>query len=219
MVTTSVREQVLQLIREERDRQLSKYGTNADLHHGFGAAWLYPYSMDCAPSIEAVFRADYENYEGVQGQPTWMHLIREEVAELFESAEREHTVSEAVQVAALCVSLAEQLMAPRAEVVPPPLPLSNANRGLIEKAYDDGFGGAFELTRDPENPSWVIGTYDGRDLYYVGREIDGVLYSIATSRGGMVSVLVGEELIKYEDGQLFLSVREARDYIKKAFAK
>lgn len=161
MVTTSVREQVLQLIREERDRQLSKYGTNADLHHGFGAAWLYPYSMDCAPSIEAVFRADYENYEGVQGQPTWMHLIREEVAELFESAEREHTVSEAVQVAALCVSLAEQLMAPRAEVVPPPLPLSNANRGLIEKAYDDGFGGAFELTRDPENPSWVIGTYEG----------------------------------------------------------
>lgn len=113
-MTDSVREQVLQLIRDERARQLRQYGTNADLNLGFGtddsSPWLSPYSFNDATVVERAFRRDYELYETIAGRPTWMHLIREEVAELFESLDREHTIAEAVQVAALCVSLVETLL-------------------------------------------------------------------------------------------------------------
>lgn len=112
MRDSDVQEHVLGLIREEREFQTRQYGTNADLELGFGdgKGWLYPYSGDAAPLTEALFRSDYVRYEDENGQPTWMHLIREEVAELFETEERDHTVEEAVQVAALCVSLVENLL-------------------------------------------------------------------------------------------------------------
>lgn len=72
--------------------------------------WLLPYSGALSGKIEAAFRADYEEYEGKHGRPTWMHLIREEVAELFDTHTADRTISEAIQVAALCVSLCEKLI-------------------------------------------------------------------------------------------------------------
>lgn len=112
--TTPRREQVLHLIREERTRQIAQYGTNAELPMGFGGTvappWLAPFSMVGADEVERLFRHDYEVHEHVTGEPTWMHLIREEVAELFDTHHRERTIDEAVQVAALCVSLVELLL-------------------------------------------------------------------------------------------------------------
>lgn len=113
--TTPRRERVLHLIREERSRQLEKYGTNDNLLLGFGSTvsaypWLLPYSDASGSRIEAAFRADYEAYENSHGNPTWMHLIREEVAELFDARHSRDAVDEAIQVAALCVSLVENLL-------------------------------------------------------------------------------------------------------------
>lgn len=113
--TTPRREQVLDMIREERLRQIEIYGTNDSILLGFGSRvsacpWLAPYSDDDASTVESTFRRDYEEHAEKYGAPTWMHLIREEVAELFESHNGRLALEEAVQVAALCVSLSEQLL-------------------------------------------------------------------------------------------------------------
>lgn len=112
--TTSRRERLLHMVREERTRQDEQYGeVNETLALGFGASshpWLLPYSDADANRIEAAFRADYGQYEKDNGTPTWMHLIREEVSELFASTAVDEAVAEAIQVAALCVSLAEKLL-------------------------------------------------------------------------------------------------------------
>lgn len=113
--TTPRREEVLHLIREERARQIKMYGTNDDLEMGFGSSvsaypWLAPFSDQNAGIVESYFRADYERYTQSRGKPTWMHLIREEVAELFEAGRHEDVIDEAVQVAALCTSLVEHLL-------------------------------------------------------------------------------------------------------------
>jgi hypothetical protein len=113
--TTPRREQVLFLIREERTRQLQQYGANEDNEMWFGGTvpsypWLSPFSVSEADAVERSFRHDYELYVYVQGKPSWMHLIREEVAELFKADCREDVITEAVQVAALCTSLVELLL-------------------------------------------------------------------------------------------------------------
>ena len=127
--TTLLREWVLDLVRAERVRQLNTYGTNADLEPGFGGMvsgypWLSPYTHDDATEVEASFREDYEYHERRHGKPTWMHLIREEVAELFAAHDHEDLVAEAIQVAALCVSFVEHIhgggvVVPPQEVIPP----------------------------------------------------------------------------------------------------
>lgn len=114
MKTTPTREQVLNLVREERARQVRLYGTNDDLLLGFGGTmpghpWLTPFSEMDPIMVESAFRSDYERYEEAYGKPTWMHLIREEVAELFATRNRFCAMEEAVQVAALCTSLVEHL--------------------------------------------------------------------------------------------------------------
>lgn len=115
--TTHYRERVLNLVRDERAQQDEKYGHLNHCHPmGFGGnvpvyPWLMPYSNADSGRIEAAFRADYGGYEKTHGLPTWMHLIREEVAELFDTRTSSDTIEEAVQVAALCVSLCEQLLA------------------------------------------------------------------------------------------------------------
>ena len=113
--TTTRRERLLHMVREERARQDEQYGdVNPTLALGFGNGtthpWLLPYSDANADQIEAAFRADYGQYESDNGVPTWMHLIREEVSELFASTAVDEAVVEAIQVAALCVSLAEHLI-------------------------------------------------------------------------------------------------------------
>jgi hypothetical protein len=113
---TSRRDRLLHMVREERTRQDAQYGeVNETLALGFGDGatvypWLLPYSDANANQIEAAFRADYGQYESDNGTPTWMHLIREEVSELFASTAVDEAVAEAIQVAALCVSLAEKLL-------------------------------------------------------------------------------------------------------------
>ena len=114
--TTHYREMVLNLVRDERTRQDQTHGLNLDVEMGFGGSvpsypWLMPYSDADSGRIEAAFRADYGEYESTHGLPTWMHLIREEVAELFDTHSSPDAIEEAVQVAALCVSLCEQLLA------------------------------------------------------------------------------------------------------------
>lgn len=115
-MTRVYQERVLQMIREERARQIDKYGFNEGLLLGFGSRvsaypWLTPYSYADSKTVESVFRADYEYYTNTHGQPTWMHLIREEVAELFDTTVFHDALEEAVQVASLCVSLCEKLLA------------------------------------------------------------------------------------------------------------
>lgn len=113
----NAREHVLHLVRQERTRQIAMYGHNRDLALGFGGSvalpWLSPFSSATSSSVERVFREDYEAYVAVHGKPSWMHLIREEVAELFDSMTEDSDsdpVTEAVQVAALCVSLVEFIL-------------------------------------------------------------------------------------------------------------
>ena len=112
----TLRERILAMVRQERSRQVFLYGHNEELEMGFGGSvsdypWMMPYTADPSGLVEAMFRTDYEKYEGEHGKPTWMHLIREEVAELFAATETEDVITEAVQVAALCVSLVEHLLA------------------------------------------------------------------------------------------------------------
>lgn len=111
----TLRERILAMVRQERSRQVFLYGHNEELEMGFGGnvsdyPWLMPYTADPHGLVEEAFRTDYEHYEAQHGSPTWMHLIREEVAELFTATETEDVIAEAVQVAALCASLIEHLM-------------------------------------------------------------------------------------------------------------
>lgn len=119
-MTTAAREVALSLVRVERARQIKMYGTNDDLELGFGSTlsypWLTPYVEEDSGMVETTFRQDYESYEMNHGKPTWMHLIREEVAELFKTRQCEDAVEEAVQVAALCVSLVEKLLDSKGEL-------------------------------------------------------------------------------------------------------
>lgn len=210
-----LREQILDQVRDERQRQLELYGPNDDLQIGFGSgvvkSWLFPFSSASAKRVSEKFREDYSDHELANGSPTWMHLIREEVAELFEADSKEDRITEAVQVAALCVSLAEHLL----QFGDLGLKMSHKNLLLIIKAYDDGAGGNLDLRQ--RDDGWVEGMFDGF-LMYEGIEIDGTLYSISHMSGGQITVAVDEE-ISTVDGVWFDTVAEARAYIKGLSAK
>lgn len=107
---------VLENVFEERLRQVAKYGHNEDLQFGTGpdVQWL-PEDPDRAVRIELIFRRDYEKHEARNGKPTWMHLIREEVAEAFKESDPDRLEAELTQVAALCVSWIEKIRAERDE--------------------------------------------------------------------------------------------------------
>lgn len=114
LTSTLLRDEVLRLVMVERARQLTQHGRNDDKPLGFGGSvtsypWLRPFTDASPEEIEELFRGDYLDYEQGHGQPTWMHLIREEVSELFKTENVEDAVAEAIQVAALCVSLVEHL--------------------------------------------------------------------------------------------------------------
>jgi hypothetical protein len=106
---------VLLEVREERARQFERYGSNADLQDGTGpdAPWLGqeldPSERLTAKELEAHFRSDYVAHEQLTGAPTWMHLIREEVAEAFMEKDPVRLRAELLQVAALAVSWVEKL--------------------------------------------------------------------------------------------------------------
>lgn len=106
-----VMEEVLDRIREERGRQFARYGLNDDLADGTGprTAWLAPLAWDPAVDVEQVFRADYEEFEDETGAPTWVHLVREEIAEAFQEDDDARLADELIQVAALCTSWVERI--------------------------------------------------------------------------------------------------------------
>lgn len=108
--------EVLLQVREERARQFAQYGDNSDLEDGTGPLkpWLSPLRQSAAYEIERELRKEYLNHEAAHGKPTWMHLIREEVAEAFMEDDPARLRAELLQVAALAVSWIEKLDA-RAE--------------------------------------------------------------------------------------------------------
>lgn len=99
---------VLVEVSNERERQFTQYGTNDDLLDGTGpgVTWLRPLASTWpADQVERNFRRDYE----LQPAITWMHLVREEVAEAFMEDDPVKLRSELIQVAALAVSWIEKL--------------------------------------------------------------------------------------------------------------
>lgn len=103
---------VLDLVLKERGEQEARYGeANEVILDGTGSfnRWLLPYTSAPATRIQDWLRQDYEAYEQEWGAPTWMHLVREEIAEAFQESDHERLASELVQVAALCVSWVERL--------------------------------------------------------------------------------------------------------------
>ena len=102
---------VLSEVRDERGAQFSRYGTNETLLDGTGKAsrWLAPVSDTSAVSVERLFRENYESFEDAYGSPTWMHLLREEIAEVFVESDTDRLREELIQVAALAVSWVEKI--------------------------------------------------------------------------------------------------------------
>ena len=108
---------VLADVRDERGAQFARYGTNETLLDGTGKAsrWLAPVSDTSAVSAERLFRENYESFEDAYGSPTWMHLLREEIAEVFVESDTDRLREELIQVAALAVSWVEKIDARGAE--------------------------------------------------------------------------------------------------------
>lgn len=104
---------VLGDIAMERHRQIKRYGLNRENPDGTGprTAWLLPLAPESAAEIQKVFRQDYEDWEeeGGNGPVTWVHLIREEIAEAFQETDPDRLRAELIQVAALCVSWIQNL--------------------------------------------------------------------------------------------------------------
>lgn len=102
---------VLEQVFEERIRQVERYGHNENIEDGTGpeTRWLLPFTTDGAEDIEDKLREDYETFEEETGDPTWVHLLREEMAEVFVEDDPIKLRAELLQVAALCVSWAEKL--------------------------------------------------------------------------------------------------------------
>lgn len=205
MDALTIREQVLSLIRAERDRQLDMYGDNADLPLGLDE-WLMPYTDESPAEIEDSFRGHYEYVEKKDGHVSWGLLIREEVAEMFAAISTEDLLEEAIQVAALCVSLVETHLT-RGHVV-----LSADNMRMIREAWQPAdvrlrrsVGGYFQVAMGPSGLEQVV---------MEGIEIEGTLHSICLSGPGTVTVLTGDELITHQDGPDFPSVHEAKAYIE-----
>ena len=103
---------VLAAVRTHRAEQIAMYGDNADLLDGTGpeVRWLATRpsfsSRSTAELIEVRLRQEYDSHPAV---PSWMHLVREEVAEAFMESDPVRLRAELLQVATLCVSWMENL--------------------------------------------------------------------------------------------------------------
>ncbi len=103
-------EAVLELVLAERRSQEARYGhVNDTLADGSGpeTRWLAPFTGASAEQVQRELRMDYEEFEDETGSVTWVHLVREEIAEAFLETDPERLAEELVQVAALCVSWVE----------------------------------------------------------------------------------------------------------------
>ena len=144
---------VLDLVLKERRVQEARYGDVSEkFSDGSGPStrWLLPYTSQPASAIEKSLRLDYEDFEEEAGLVTWVHLVREEVAEAFQESDPERLAAELIQVAALCVSWVERLPVHEeegAESTPLHLELSKVRairsdieslRSALEKTQEDG---------------------------------------------------------------------------------
>lgn len=113
-------QRVLNDVLARRHQQVTQYGMNEDLANGTGpdVKWLYPVELNAlymtepgatATDIEELLRQEYAEHERDTGNPTWMHLVREEVAEAFKENDPAKLEDELLDVAALCVSWVEKL--------------------------------------------------------------------------------------------------------------
>jgi hypothetical protein len=105
--------EIIGRVWSERHRQVSMYGFNETLKWGTGpdVEWMNPITNFRAETLESVLRIDYEKFSKDEGLPTWMHLVREEMAEAFMEEDPERLAEELIQVAALCVSWVERITA------------------------------------------------------------------------------------------------------------
>lgn len=101
---------VLSDVFTERMVQHERYD-NDKTEFGFSpeTRWLLGVGIsNSAAEIQQLLRRDYDEFE--EGQPvTFVHLIREEVAESFEADDPKRAYAELIQVAALAVSACEQM--------------------------------------------------------------------------------------------------------------
>lgn len=102
---------VLADVAQERRRQRARYGDNATVPIDTGpeSQWLKPITNAGAAQIESNLRLEYELNEHATGTTTWVRLIREETAEAFMETDLAKLRTEAVQAAALWVSLIERI--------------------------------------------------------------------------------------------------------------
>lgn len=103
---------VLDLVLAERREQEARYGVPNELildGTSPDTRWLLPLTNASATEIQEELRSDYESFEQENWGITWMHLVREEVAEAFLEMDPGRLAEELIQVAALCVSWVERL--------------------------------------------------------------------------------------------------------------
>lgn len=103
--------EILERVFQERQSQEARYGEqNAKCQSGTGpdTCWLLPFTGASATKIQHRLRYDYEEYE-YDAPVTWVHLVREEIAEAFQEDDPARLAEELIQVAALCVSWVERL--------------------------------------------------------------------------------------------------------------
>lgn len=106
------RREILLDINAACDRAERQYGkANDTLDDGTGPdhVWLMPYTLDGATDIEKTLRRDYEKYEDDNGLPTWLHVLREEVAEAALEDDLPALRAEVLDVAQVAVSWLERI--------------------------------------------------------------------------------------------------------------
>jgi len=91
--------------------------------------------------------------------------------------------------------------------------LSDPNRRIIERAYDDGDGNTVTLVPTDDHP-WFAGMWEDHEVMQ-GVEHDGTLYSVVALGGeGFVSVVVGRGLVDNTIGVVFNGTAEAKAYVQ-----
>jgi hypothetical protein len=100
----------------------------------------------------------------------------------------------------------------------PVVSISDANRWILEQAYDDGDGNTLTLAPTDDEP-WFQGLYADQQVM-LGLEYNGTLYSAGhASGGGLVSVIVGRGVLDNDAGTVFHNVGEAKAYVQGLTAK
>ena len=103
---------VLVRLLAERRRQVARYGHNRSVTDGTGedVRWIPRHAGGrTSRTIEQEFRLDLETWLSENDHETWVHLVREEIAEAFCETTPARLREELLQSAALIVAWIEQL--------------------------------------------------------------------------------------------------------------